>query len=351
MSRRTRVLILGILIVATLGGAAWWWYFSPEREPVVREVPRSGGLDITLLALSDLHFGSTIMDLDANGNERWIDAMPVRRTMAGHMKRIAGKPYPPAIGGSVAPPWSLLITGDLTEDGKQEEWDQFTAFFGLPSGVPEPKPTAHTKPPGPADRMPVFECVGNHDRHRGEYVTRQVAARHGDDYYSLDYGDLHLASMGAGPDEAGLKWLKRDLAATGRQRPVILYMHYPLVGPFSDSWWTTRPALMESFAQVIGGFNVIAILHGHYHVPGCYQWRGLDVYNIGSLKHGARCFGVIHVTDHTFTFASWNSPQDSWWWWHHKPINIHAGQDTTEILDQHVTRAAIGRSAIPYPTR
>lgn len=338
-------------MIAALGGAAWWWRFSPAREPVVRLVPRSGGLDITLLALSDLHFGSTIFGLDSKGHEQWIEAMPVRRAMADHMKRIAGKPYPTAIGGTVAPPWSLLITGDLTEDGKEEEWHQCTAFFGIPAGRPEPKPTAITQAPGPADRMPVFECVGNHDRNRGEYVTRQVAARHGGDYYSIDYGDLHLASLGAGPDEAGLDWLKRDLAATGRQRPVVLFMHYPLVGPFSDYWWTARPDLTEMFARVIGGFNVIAILHGHYHVPGCYKWRGLDVYNIGSIKHGARCFGVIHVTDHTFTFASWNSPQDSWWWWHHKQINNPSGHDSRAILEKHVTRAAIGRPAIPYPVR
>jgi hypothetical protein len=184
--------MLGALMIAALGGAAWWWCFSPAREPVIRLVPRSGGLDITLLALSDLHFGSTIFGLDSKGHEQWIEAMPVRRAMADHMKRIAGKPYPTAIGGTVAPPWSLLITGDLTEDGKEEEWHQFTAFFGIPAGRPEPKPTAITQAPGPADRMPVFECVGNHDRNRGEYVTRQVAARHGGDYYSIDYGDLHL---------------------------------------------------------------------------------------------------------------------------------------------------------------
>ena len=351
MSRRNHFLIPGILLIAALGGAALWWHYRPEQEPIIREVPRNGGLDITLLAASDLHFGSTIFDRDAQGKEAWITALPARRTMDNQMKHIAGKPYPSTIGGYVAPPWSLVITGDLTEDGKPEEWQQFAAFYGLQSGMPEPKPAPNSGPPGPGERLPVFECVGNHDWDSEEYVIRQVAARHGGNYYSIDYGDLHLASLSAGPDETGLKWLKRDLAATGRQRPVFLYMHYPLVGPYSDYWWAAKPALTENFAQVISGFNIIAILHGHYHAPGCYKWRGLDVYNIGSIKHGARCFGVIHVTDRTFTFASWNSQQNDWWWWHSKPINIHPGPDHGEILDTHVTRAAMGRPAIPYPVR
>ena len=316
---------------------------------MIQQVPRNGGLDITLLAASDLHFGSTILSRDAKGNDLWIDAAPVRRTMDEQMKRIAGKTFPPAIGGSVGQPRSLLISGDLTKDGLEDEWKQFTAFYGLQPGVPEAKPSSDNPPTGPADRLPVFECVGNHDKHRGNFVTRQVAERHGGDYYSVDYGDLHIASLGAGPDEKGLRWLKRDLAATGRQRPVILFMHYPLLGPYSEAWWTNKPDLADHFAQLLGGFNIIAILHGHYHVPGCYKWRGLDVYNIGSIKHGARCFGVIHVTDRRFTFASWNSQQDGWWWWHSKPINGFTGPDAGEILDTHVSPGTMSRPAIPYP--
>jgi hypothetical protein len=60
---------------------------------------------------------------------------------------------------------------------------------------------------------------------------------------------------------------------------------------------------------------------------------------------------ITPSTTVTFTFASWNSPQDSWWWWHHKQINNPSGHDSRAILEKHVTRAAIGRPAIPYPVR
>lgn len=350
MSRRKRIvhwflLVAGLSVL--LGGGGWWWWYKHEvAEPVVRDVPRRGGLDVTLLALSDLHFGATVRDVDERGRERWIDAMPVRRTIDDHMKDIAGKPYPKAIGGVVGPPSSLIITGDLTEDGKHDEWRQFLDFFGLQPGEREPKPTPATRPPAAGERWPVYECVGNHDKHSGFYVSRQVAARHGGEFYAIDYGDLHLASLRDGPDDGGLRWLKRDLAATGRERPVILFMHYPLLGPYSNSWWGSQPDLTEKFARIIEGFNIIAILHGHWHVPGHYRWRGVDVYNIGSIKHGARCFGVIHVTDERFTFASWNSQQNDWWWWHSKPLN---GADGAEIFDSQVKKGLMSAPAIPYP--
>jgi hypothetical protein len=349
MVRRRNILLWLILPALLLSGGAAWWWTRQHAEPVVRHVPRRGGLDVTLLAASDTHFGSKVVGLDRQGRKAWINAAPVRRVMDDQMKRIAGKPYPQSIGGTVGPPASLVITGDLTEDGKPEEWRQFAEFYDLPAGQPEPKPTADWRPPGPGERMPVYECPGNHDKHSGFYVHQQVAARHGGDYYSIDYGDLHLASLSDGPDEKGLDWLKRDLAKTGRQRPVIIYMHYPLVGPFSDSWWGGKPELTESFAGIIAGFNIIAILHGHWHIPGHYEWNGVDVYNIGSIKHGARCFGVVHVTDQTFTFGSWNCRQDDWWWWHSKPINGHGGPAAREILDVQVKGGGIGRPAIPYP--
>lgn len=348
MSPRKHPFIWGFLFLTGAGGAAMWWHLRPAPEPQVREVPRNGGLDITLLAASDLHFGSTIVDWNAKGKESWVDATPVRRIMDGQMKRIAGKAYPPAIGGHVDPPAALVITGDLTENGLPGEWEQFATFYGLQPGVPEPRPTSPH--PGPADRLPVFECIGNHDCHTGSYVTRRVAERHGGEHYTIDYGDLHLASLGMGPDDQGLTWLKRDLAATGRHRPVILFMHYPLAGPYSGGWWDGHADLKDRFARLLDGFNIIAILHGHYHVPGCYKWHNIDVYNIGSIKHGARCFGVIHVTDRFFTFASWNAQQDGWWWWHSKLINRDPADAGKEILDTQVKHGTRSRPAIPYPT-
>jgi predicted phosphodiesterase len=339
MIRLKRTLTVGLLMLGLLAPALIWQHYR-KKDPVIQIVPRKGGLDVTLLAMSDLHFGATILGRGANDKQTWVEALPVRQAIDKQMRTITGKPYPKAIGGAVGEPACLLIAGDLTEDGRESEWAQFASFYGLNSQ------SAQT------DRgMPIYECVGNHDAHRGTYVANQVAARHGGLYYSIDLGDLHVANLGVAPDQAGLTWLQHDLAATGRERPVILYMHYPMLGPFSNAWWGWNTPVTDRFAKIIAGFNIIAILHGHYHVPGCYKWNGIDVYNIGSIKHGARCFGVIHVTDRTFTFASWNAEKSGWWWWHSKPINGSSSGPAEEILETSSSKGLLSRPAIPYPIR
>jgi hypothetical protein len=209
MSRLKR-LISTVLLLLSLLVAAYFWHQYRERNPVIQDIPRRGGLDVTLLAISDLHFGGKILGRGANGRQTWVQAMPVRRTIDKQMRSMMGKPYPKRIGGVVGEPVCLLIPGDLTEDGKESEWEEFASFYGL-------DPHSAQSHSG----LPVYECVGNHDLHEGSYVSRQVAARHGGKYYSIDYGDLHIVNLDAAPDQKGLHWLERDLAATGRARPGV----------------------------------------------------------------------------------------------------------------------------------
>lgn len=329
------LVLTGILLLAALIGGGWFWWQYRQRHPVIQNIPRRGGLDVTLWVLSDLHFGSQVKGRDAKGRIAWLDAMPVRKELDRQMRGITGKPWPRAIGGTVGASSALLMAGDLTQNGSKPEWDQFVSFYGLD----HPDPAA----------VPVYECAGNHDENGGPYIPGQIAARHGGKCYAVDFGDLHVVNLGSGPDQAGLDWLHRDLAATGCERPVIIYMHYPLLGPWSASWFGWNTPVTERFGTILSKFNIVAILHGHYHVPGRYQWRGIDVYNIGSIQHGARCFGVIRVTDTTFTYGSWNAEQNGWWWWHSKPINGRAKSAAAEISGVSSARGLLCTPAIPYP--
>jgi xylan 1,4-beta-xylosidase len=51
--------------------------------------------------------------------------------MIQSMNNIAGQPLPSVIGGSVQQPRGVLISGDLTEDGGEEDWSLWVQFFGL----------------------------------------------------------------------------------------------------------------------------------------------------------------------------------------------------------------------------
>jgi hypothetical protein len=121
------------------------------------------------------------------------------------------------------------------------------------------------------------------------------------------------------PDEANRRWLGKDLAKPTRERPTVLFFHYPLRGPFSD-WWKEEEK--QAFARTIEGCNVIAIFHGHYHGSLHYRWKGYDIYNVGSPRHGMHSFAAAHLRGDVFTVASWNWGRNRWQWWHRKRIRL-----------------------------
>jgi hypothetical protein len=277
---------------------------------------RRGGLDLTFLVFSDTHLGFDSRESvdggprDAVRDPDEIDRVNQRAIV--QMNGIAGRPWPAALGGTIARPRALVLTGDLTEDGDPWQWTHFVQHYGLRGG----------------DGLlayPVFENHGNHDKHHSWYVLDRIKERHGSTRYVVDWLDLHLVCLGEGPDDDDLAWLAQDLESIGHERPVILAFHYPLMGPFSTRNWFGDGNYRPRLAKLLASFNVIAILHGHYHHSGRYEWRGFDVYKAGSAKHDAHSFLVIHVSDERLRVASWQFTQKSWEWWDDKPINGSRG--------------------------
>ena len=169
-------------------------------------------------------------------------------------------------------------------------------------------------------KYPVYECSGNHDRDMLFYapVLSGVKKRHGRLTYSWDWHDVHLVCLDEYPSADNLRWLRRDLASVGRRAPIVLYFHFSILGPYSD-WWSDRQK--QAFARAIEGYNIIAIFHGHFHWSEHYRWRGYDVYNVGSPRHGCHSFTVVRITDTRIIVASWNWDLRRWRWWHVERIN------------------------------
>ena len=222
---------------------------------------------------------------------------------------------PPEIGGTVAVPRGVLIAGDLTEDGRNDsnarQWDAFVRLYGLTGREALLK-------------YPVYEATGNHDRDTpvslGWHlpVLQGVRRRHGGLIYAVDWADLHVVCMDIHPDAAGCRWLAGDLAATGVERPVVIFFHYNIEGPHADAWSDREK---DAFAETIGPYNVVGIFHGHWHGTGRYRWAGSDVYNVGVVKRGTRSFAVVRVTDTAMTVAYWNWESKRWDLAHRKGIN------------------------------
>jgi 3',5'-cyclic AMP phosphodiesterase CpdA len=262
---------------------------------------------VTFLVTADTHLGwGQVEASTADADHRPAPIEVVHRRQMDDMLGLAGIPYPSEIGGAVAEPRGLLIAGDLTEHGTPEDWRRFLDFYG---------------PGGRDNRLgfPVFAGIGNHDQTAQAYVAHQLGLQHGREFYSWNWQTLHLVCLSIAPDKRVLDWLEQDLAWTGFERPIVLYLHYPLAGPYSDTWFS-REGFRDRLRNLLAEYNVVAIFHGHFHASGSYRWQNTDVYLVGSPKDPWRTFAVVRATEKEFAVSIWNYDLHAWTWWHRKPM-------------------------------
>lgn len=298
--------------------------------PGIRGVqPPATGLDVTFLVTADPHFGALVR---RPREEKPIPIEQIHDRAVAEMNAMEGKEWPQPMGGLVARPRGLLVAGDLTDNGRLSEWEKLERYYGR-SGT-EGKLA-----------MPVFESVGNHDRTEVDLVSAKVIERHGSTRYSWDWDGLHLVSLGDAPDNGGLAWLKKDLDAVGPNTPVALFLHYPLLGPWSKNNWFGDTGFRERLDAVLERTNVVAMFHGHYHATGHYRWEGRDVFTPGAAKHRWRSFLAVRVTSEKVDVACWDYEHRAWWWWVSRPLLADAGEAVVVARD-----VGRGRPEIPYPT-
>ncbi|MFO7756480.1 MAG: metallophosphoesterase, partial [Bacteroidales bacterium] len=95
---------------------------------------------------------------------------------------------------------SVLVLGDITQDGTEPQWNNFVSAFGL-NGESELK-------------YPVYELPGNHDgnidgivresiRERNRLRDALTAVSENGLHYSWDVGEYHFVALGIYP---GLEW-------------------------------------------------------------------------------------------------------------------------------------------------
>jgi hypothetical protein len=146
-----------------------------------------------------------------------------------------------------------------------------------------------------------------------------------------------------------MEWLRRDLAAAGRRRPLVLYQHYPFLGPYSRNTPFVLDGHRERFDAALAGYNVVALFHGHYHATGWYRWRGREVIALGSPKGGWKSFAVVRITDARLTVAAWNYEVGRWWWWRDAPLPSAVAAAAQEIVGQDDLGLEDYRPLIPFP--
>ena len=202
-----------------------------------------GRLLATIATANDVHFGET--ECGKTGDPA-VDAIgPVLRADPGE------PPYPAMMGDAVVDemlaldPDAVVVKGDLTDSGRDEEYAAFLACYGRLGA-----------------RM--HHVRGNHDAMRDPELARNDAP------FRVDVNGVTLAVLDtAVPGRCGgaLDATQRDFVeqvASATSGPVLLLAHHPAF--HWDTDYCIDPPDADALIDVLARHpNVVALLAGHTH--------------------------------------------------------------------------------------
>ncbi len=228
---------------------------------------------MTIFHLSDVHIGETGVRLE--DFQRIIDEIESESK-------------------SVTSPL-LLVTGDLTTEGLQEEFEQ---FYSVVSDSPI--------------RMVIVP--GNHDERNygASHFERLFGPRHST--YSTEDVAIYAADSAEPDNDAGHVSRAyyptiRDFMVSASDKIRVFALHHHLV-PVPHTG--REHSVVEDAGDVLGLLDSVRcniVLNGHRHVPWIWQLNGMIIYNGGTLlsrrTRGAGTQGYTRIeisrTDARFT--------------------------------------------------
>ena len=286
--------------------------------------------DLTYVVASDLHYYGTNANTRIQAHIDRLNALP-------------GTAYPEALGGVVGPITGVILNGDLTNNGTQQQWEFLVNDWGL---------TGERR-----CKFPVYEGMGNHDFYSGDILISNAVLRTQSRpgimnvssnglHYAWEWKGVHFIQANLVPEEdarsrSALTFIREDLAkhVGDSGKPVIINFH---LSPVIDRDWPVER--QKPLLETLSRYHVIGLFCGHSHgyivrkedgkrVPDadyeCRKFPGssIDLYDDGSLRDcGARPkwkdsgrFLVVHITDTNMTVVM-NTPQ-GWGLPHTKAIS------------------------------
>jgi Icc protein len=178
-------------------------------------------------------------------------------------------------------PQVVLATGDLTNDGRVEQ-------FQLLRRLLEPL------------EVPVFPVPGNHDEReafRAAFADRAWMPDSGPIDYVVDDYPVRLIGMDTSEpdrhdgtiDDAQLAWLDETLAAEPGT-PTLLFLHHP---PFLTGLWMFDAIRLNGATElrtvVERHPQVVQIVAGHVHRSISSHWGATVLTTAPSTTHQSRC--------------------------------------------------------------
>jgi len=167
-------------------------------------------------------------------------------------------------------------------------------------------------------KMPYYIVPGNHDfRWKVGDGSSDFKRIFGDDKFIFTHNDFVFAGFPTVPlkkngnadiPECDIKWMKKQLKKAGKEAPVFVVTHYPLLDGDVDDW--------KKMTKVLKKFNVKAVLNGHYHRNVCLNYDGIPgIVNRSTLraKNPVGGYSIYTVSDSIHVFEKKiGQAEDNW---------------------------------------
>lgn len=152
--------------------------------------------------------------------------------------------------------------------------------------------------------MKAYFTIGNHDRFyrdNGKEDTlgfRLFEKRFGKTYHSFTHKSVHFIVLNSlypsaeGPysiDPVQLEWLKQDLQQTGKEMPIVVSLHVPMLSlyyPVVEGNFKGADMIVNTkqVFDVLNDYNVKLILQGHQHIYEQIQERNRWFITAGAVS-------------------------------------------------------------------
>jgi outer membrane protein assembly factor BamB len=176
----------------------------------------------------------------------------------------------------------VLVTGDLTEEGDRATLKRVKETLNLL-------------------KAPYYVVMGNHETKWSDSGCTAFSEIFGSERFALDYKGFLFLGFNSGPlmrmalghvVPQDISWMVGQMERAGKDKPVILVTHYPMLEGDVDNWYKVTDAVRP--------YNVRLFIGGHYHNNREFRYDGIPGVLMRSNlrdKEGKPGYGIYEVTD------------------------------------------------------
>ena len=175
----------------------------------------------------------------------------------------------------------VLVTGDLTEEGDRATLEKVKSILDLL-------------------KVKYYVVLGNHETKWSDSGCTAFGEIFGGERFEFEHKGFLFLGFNSGPlmrmayghvVPQDIRWMKQEMDRAGRDKPVFLVTHYPLLDGDVDNWYDVTDAVRP--------YNIRAFIGGHYHRNRFLSYDGIPgILTRSNLrdKEGLPGYGVFDVT-------------------------------------------------------